>query len=126
MKQLIVAVLLVFAFSHFTHADDQRVHTTSQRDSAFRWLLGGYVVLQGADIYLTHRGSELGFEEANPVFDTGRSVIVAKAVIVPLTTWGLSAVHKKHPRLAKGLLIGLNAVYAGIVYHNVNVLQEAD
>ncbi|OGY92940.1 MAG: hypothetical protein A3B31_03630 [Candidatus Komeilibacteria bacterium RIFCSPLOWO2_01_FULL_53_11] len=126
MKRLIAAALLVFACSNFAQADDQKELKTNRRDTAFHWLLGGYIVLQSADIYLTHRGTELGFEEANPVFDTGRSVIAAKAAIVPLTTWGLSAVHKKHPGLAKGLLIGLNAVYAGIVYHNMKVLKEVD
>ena len=47
-------------------------------DRKFEWMLGGYVALQATDMYLTHRGTREGLEEANPLFASGRSVMTAR------------------------------------------------
>lgn len=97
-----------------------------RKDRLFDWMLAGYVGLQLTDVYLTRRGTSMGMTETNPVFTTGDSVATAKIALVPLTAWGLVKLHRTHPGLARGLTIGLDALYLGVAYSNARVISEAE
>ena len=97
-----------------------------RKDRLFEWMLAGYVGLQVTDVYLTQRGTGMGMTETNPIFSTGDSVVAAKIALVPLTAWGLVRLHRTHPKLARGLTIGLDVLYLGVAYSNARVISEAE
>ena len=120
MRRVVACVVVLLAMGKTFAAQEEKP------DRAFRWMLGGYVALQMGDVYLTQRGTSMGLTEQNPVFGTGDSVVTAKLALVPLTSWGLIRLHKSHPKLARGLAVGLDAVYLGVAASNLRAINEAD
>ena len=81
------------------------------------WPIGAAV----ADLTTTEIGLSRGGVEGNPLMVARPVRIAAKAGVVTLEIWLLKRYARTHPRVVKGLTIGLVAGHAWIGYHNLGI-----
>lgn len=76
---------------------------------------------QVADALSTHRAVKRGASESNPVYgkkpSLGKLLAIKAATNVPLAVV-FEKLHKHHPKLARGLALGVGGVGFGLAAHN--------
>jgi hypothetical protein len=90
------------------------------------WLLSGLITfgaLQVGDLATTERAIRAGGVEQNPIYShrPDRKAVLIKAGLMAGVTYTALKLPTKG-----GLTLtwGLNGVYAGVIWHNVNVARE--
>ena len=63
--------------------------------------------------------------EGNPVMQHQAARVSLKSGATSLEVWGLRRLHHEHPKLAKGLAIGLTAFNGYLAVHNLRMVQQA-
>lgn len=95
-------------------------------DVFYRTLQGSLVALNTADYVLTMKAIKKGAVEANPfVENIVEKPLLFAGVKAGMTSINLALVDKLykegHTKCAKGILIGLNALYSGVVANNIAI-----
>lgn len=95
------------------------------RKPALLVLYSSFAALDALDIHSTLRAIGNGAVEANPamrgVVSSKASFIAMKAATGGIVIFMAEKVRKRHPKLAIGLMAGLNSVMAIVVAHNYSL-----
>lgn len=122
MKKLVLIAVVLFTISHYSQAQ----LFEKKNDPWYRAMQITYVSLNAADYVLTLSAISKGAYEVNPL---ARPIIdrpVLLAAIKGTVTGGTlflteKWLYKDSPKLAKGVLIGLNLAYGVVVGQNIRV-----
>lgn len=83
-----------------------------------------FVGVQAADLASTHYAESRGASEVNPLMrGSWAQRIALKSAATVFAVWATSKIGQAHQRLAKVVLVTLNAVVAGVVINNVRVAR---
>ena len=104
----ILLITITYAVSGNLCADD--------RD--FKFALTAMAVASTADLLTTQQAIERGAIEANPIL---HERLWLKVPITAATTWGMWELHKRKPKLAFALTIGIAGAYTALALHNHRV-----
>jgi hypothetical protein len=128
---LAAAVLLGLAASGNaqTEVADLPATLEAPRPAALVPLYSSLGVLQGLDFDSSRRALRTGLlEEANPllrpVAGSNAMMLAVKAGTTGAVVFASERLRKRHPKLAVGLLIGVNVAYAVVVAHNYANLRR--
>lgn len=85
------------------------------------WLLAAWIGACGADAVTTHGALQAGAVELH----LSQNPWVTDALVgaqAGVGAWGMARLHRTHPKLATGILVGLTAIRMGAAVHNATVL----
>ena len=84
-------------------------------DEVMKFALGGMCVSSFTDYWTTSQALDRGAVEANPIL---RDRLWVKLPLTAGTAWGMWELHKRKPKLALAMTLGITGAYAYLAIRN--------